>query len=253
MSYEDKKRRFYKELHRLWSMHLDKKNYKVSRRDLMKGMIGLGLSAGAAKYLMQGAPLGVRRAWAQEGDTPESRAIAAAKALFANSPKKTISIMHPSGSGGNMAPFTAEWKELTGFDVELLEVPVTQTHQKAMQEAVAKTEEKAVAYKYDAGLKGFATRDARIVWRDVARAPQQYEFGGVPNKDRVAMRARNRLAIIETGGGSLAVFPPPHKFFFAREIELNLGYVWYRKDTEESFSAGVRQADVQLLLVMLGR
>jgi multiple sugar transport system substrate-binding protein len=139
MSHEDKKRRIYAELHRLWSMHLDKKNYKVSRRDLMKGMAAIGLSAGAAKYLMQGSPLGVRQAWAEEGGTPEDRAIAAAKALYPNAKKKTISIMHPSGSGGNMSPFTAEWKELTGFDVELLEVPVTQTHQKAMQEAVAKT------------------------------------------------------------------------------------------------------------------
>jgi len=139
MSYEDKKERIYKELSRLWSMHLDRKNFKVSRRDLMKGMAAMGITAGMAKYFMQGAPLGVRKAWAAEGGTPEERAINAAKALFANAKKKTISIMHPSGSGGNMTPFTKEWKDLTGFDVELIEVPVTQTHQKAMQEAVAKT------------------------------------------------------------------------------------------------------------------
>ncbi len=45
------------------------------------------------------------------------------------------------------------------------------------------------------------------------------------------------------GAGSVAVFPPPHKFFFAREIELNLGFVWYRKDDDASFSIGVRHAD----------
>jgi hypothetical protein len=59
----------------------------------------------------------------------------------------------------------------------------------------------------------------------------------------VALRARNRLVIVETAGGSLAIFPPSHKFFFAREIELNLGYVWYRKDDDHTFSAGVRQAE----------
>ena len=59
----------------------------------------------------------------------------------------------------------------------------------------------------------------------------------------MALRARNRLAIVEAAGGALAVFPAPHKFFFAREIELNLGYVWYRKDDEQSFAVGVRQAD----------
>jgi hypothetical protein len=112
------------------------------------------------------------------------------------------------------------------------------------QEAIAKTEEQAVAYKYNAGLKGFATGEKnKVLWQDVARAWQEYQFGGAINRDPVALRARNRLAIVETGGGSLAVFPPPHKFFWAREIELNLGYVYYRKDSDSSFSVGVRQAE----------
>lgn len=112
------------------------------------------------------------------------------------------------------------------------------------QEIVAKTGEQSVAYKYGAGLSGFSVDDStRVTWRDTARAWQKYEFGGALNKDQVPLRARNRLAIVESAQGSLAVFPPPHKFFWAREIESNLGYVWYRKDTDASFSAGVRQAD----------
>jgi hypothetical protein len=112
------------------------------------------------------------------------------------------------------------------------------------QEAIAKTEEQSVAYKYNAGLEGFAIDKAgTIAWQDVARSWQSYEFGGAVNTDPVTLRARNRLAIVETDGGSLAIFPPPHKFFWAREIEMNLGYVWYRKDGENSFSAGVRQAE----------
>ncbi len=111
-------------------------------------------------------------------------------------------------------------------------------------EAIAKTDEPSVAYHYRAGLRGFRTDSAkRVVWRDVARGWQKYEFGGSANTDPVGLRARNRLAIVETAGGSVAVFPPPHKFFFGREIELNLGYVWYRKDDGGSFSVGVRQAD----------
>lgn len=112
------------------------------------------------------------------------------------------------------------------------------------QEAIVKTEEPSVAYHYRAGLKGFRTGTApRVVWRDVARAWQKVEFGGSPNTEPVGLRARNRLAIVEAAGGSIAVFPPPHKFFFGREIELNLGYVWYRKDDAHTFSVGVRQAD----------
>jgi hypothetical protein len=112
------------------------------------------------------------------------------------------------------------------------------------QEAIAKTDEPSVAYKYDGGLKGFTLDLARrVVWQDTARTWQKYEFGGSPNEQPAPMKARNRLAILETGTGSLAFFPPPHKFFFARETQLNLGYVWYRKDDAKSFSAGVRHAE----------
>ncbi|MFB3828014.1 MAG: hypothetical protein ACE15B_14690 [Bryobacteraceae bacterium] len=110
------------------------------------------------------------------------------------------------------------------------------------QELIAKTEEPSVAYKYQAGLNGFRT-GGRLAWLDTARAWQEYAFGGAANKDAVALRARNRIAVLETQGGSLAFFPPPHKFFFAREIELNLGYVWYRQAEDGSFAVGVRQGD----------
>ncbi len=112
------------------------------------------------------------------------------------------------------------------------------------QEVIAKTNEPSVAYKYVAGLKGFAIADnTRVVWRDTARGWQHYAFGGAVNRQPVALRARNRLGILETSGGSLAFLPPSHKFFWSREIETNLGYVYYRKDSDTSFSIGARQAD----------
>ena len=112
------------------------------------------------------------------------------------------------------------------------------------QEVIASTREQSVAYKYDGGLKGFPIRnDATLVWRDSGRGWQQYGFGGSPNQEGVGLQARNRLAILESNGGSLAVLPPSHKFFFAREIETNLGYVYYRKDSETSFAIGARQPE----------
>ena len=111
------------------------------------------------------------------------------------------------------------------------------------QEAIAKTEEPSVAYKYEAGLQGFSTDAQRVRWRDTSGDWQKYEFGGTPNQSLVALRARNRVATVEGPGGSIAFFPPPHKFFFSRELEINLGYVWYRKDDEKLFSIGVRHAD----------
>jgi hypothetical protein len=112
------------------------------------------------------------------------------------------------------------------------------------QEAIAKTDAPDVAYIYKAGLKGFAIEDdTKLVWRDTSQIWQQYEFGGDVNEQPVGLKARNRLEILDAGAGSLAIFPPPHKFFFARENEVNLGYVYYRKDNDKSFSLGVMQPE----------
>ncbi len=112
------------------------------------------------------------------------------------------------------------------------------------QEALAKTDAHDVAYIYKAGLKGFAIKDdTKVVWRDTSQVWQEYDFGGEANQEAVNVRARNRLEILDAGAGSLAIFPPPHKFFFARENEVNLGYVYYRKDNDSSFSLGVMQPE----------
>ena len=86
------------------------------------------------------------------------------------------------------------------------------------QEVIAKTDAPSVAYKFAAGLKGFTIGDdTRLVWRDVARGWQHYLFGGDVNTDPVALKARNRLEIVESGAGSVAVFPGvPQILLFAR-------------------------------------
>ncbi|MGH9325512.1 MAG: hypothetical protein ACRD2B_02300 [Terriglobia bacterium] len=115
------------------------------------------------------------------------------------------------------------------------------------QEVIAKTEEPDVAYIYKAGLKGFAINNrSKLAWRDLAQEWQQYAFGGALNTQPVNLRARNQLEILEAGSGSLAIFPPPHKFFFAREDDVNLGYVYYRKDSAHSFSLGVMQPEKEV-------
>jgi hypothetical protein len=112
------------------------------------------------------------------------------------------------------------------------------------QEAIAKTDRPSVAFIYKAGLAGFTIQnDTKVVWRDTARVWQQYQFGGEPNTNPVNPRARNRLLILDAGSGSLAVFPPPHKFFFARENEANLGYIYYWKKNGTTFSIGAMQPE----------
>ena len=112
------------------------------------------------------------------------------------------------------------------------------------QEVVATTSTPWVAYKYHAGLTGMSIAGARVVWRDIANAWQDYRFGGATNDDEVPLKAANRLVVAERGrAGSIALFPPPHTFFWAREIAINLGYNFYRKDSDRTFSFGIRQAE----------
>ena len=112
-------------------------------------------------------------------------------------------------------------------------------------EAIAKTDEQSVAYKYEGGLKGFSTAlTPRVTWRDRGGDPQQYEFGGLKNDSRVTVKAKNRVLVAGGGkNGSIATFTPPHVFFFTREVDTNLGYIWYRKDGDTQFGMGIRQAE----------
>jgi hypothetical protein len=113
------------------------------------------------------------------------------------------------------------------------------------QEVIASTDKPSVAYKYDAGLAGIAIGAAsRLRWRDTANVWQSHEFGGAANQREVPLKASNRVAFAELSrSGSIATFPPPHSFFWAREIDTNLGYDWYRKDGDTQFSFGIRQAE----------
>jgi hypothetical protein len=113
------------------------------------------------------------------------------------------------------------------------------------QAIVAKTEEKAVAYKYQAGLAGLTIQPtSQMVWRSNASYQwTDYQFGGGKNDDVVALKTANRIVASESAGGSITAFPPPHSFFWARETEFNLGYNYYRKDSDNTYAFGVRQAD----------
>jgi len=111
-------------------------------------------------------------------------------------------------------------------------------------EAIAKTDEPSIAYKYEAGLSGFSMdHTPQITWRDTGGHQQKYLFGGPKNDTIAPIKAANRLLVAEGSSGSVAVFTPPHTFFFTREVDTNLGYVWYRKDNDKQFAIGIRQPE----------
>jgi len=115
-------------------------------------------------------------------------------------------------------------------------------------EVIAATSLPSVAYKYDAGITGISLNDASaVVWRDTGDKLQSYQLAGPVNDNPVALTAANRLVVAETGAASLAAFPPPHTFFWAREVEINAGYNWYRKDSDSTFSIGIRQGEQEVV------
>ncbi len=113
------------------------------------------------------------------------------------------------------------------------------------QEIIASTQADSVAYKYDTGWESLAIApDSKLAWRDLSGTWQNYEFGGARNDQDVALKTSNRLLVLQQGArGSIATFPPPHTFFWAREEETNLGYNFYRKQNDKIFSFGIRQAE----------
>ena len=86
-------------------------------------------------------------------------------------------------------------------------------------DAAAKTSEPWVAYKYDAGLKGFSTDlTPRVTWRDTGGHPQQHQFGGVVNATLARVKAQNRLIMAEADGGAAGGVPAAaHLLLHARK------------------------------------
>lgn len=113
------------------------------------------------------------------------------------------------------------------------------------QEIVATTTDPSVAYKYDAGVSGIDIQPgSRVAWRDVQNTWHDDRLEGGESPVPMAIKTAGRVIVSERGAhASLAVFPPPHTFFWARELATNLGYNWYRKTSPRTFAFGIRQAE----------
>lgn len=101
------------------------------------------------------------------------------------------------------------------------------------QVAVLKTTEPNVAYYYDAGLDFAADEDrspggnmsSSITYYDPTNELRTITPGY--GSERHTVPVHYRAIAARTGTGSLAVFPSPHRYFFARDYSTNLGYTWY--------------------------
>jgi multiple sugar transport system substrate-binding protein len=105
----------------------------VNRRDFLADVSKIGAAVALA-------PPGLAMSQASSPiKGPEDRAWALAKQAAAKAKKKTLTILIPTGSIGNMKPFAELWKKELGITLEFIEEPDEVVHTKGMQEAVAKT------------------------------------------------------------------------------------------------------------------
>jgi hypothetical protein len=104
-------------------------------------------------------------------------------------------------------------------------------------EAVVRTEDEHRAFLYDAGLTGEAAANLRVAWLDPEG--QLQSAAAKPSGEIVPVAVRHRTIVAETANGSLACFPPPHQFFFPRDLTDNVHTAWYAPAPR--FGIGIRQ------------
>ena len=112
-------------------------------------------------------------------------------------------------------------------------------------ESVLKTEDEARAIVYDSALVSSDRNWKETVWMnsedELVRATNAEEAERTP---ATVQSVRYRTVLAEGLEGSVAMFPPPHQFFYPLDFADNFGFVWhgagYRGLIEET-SIGVRQ------------
>ena len=110
-----------------------------------------------------------------------------------------------------------------------------------LQEAVLQTQQDGVAYLYDMGLVCRKTLPSRMVWRDSKGAFQ----GERPNLQQQAkqLAVRGRAVSAQFQNGSIALFPPPHRYFYPLDYSNNLKNIWIGtkvNDQSLPFGFGIR-------------
>jgi hypothetical protein len=111
-------------------------------------------------------------------------------------------------------------------------------------ETVLTTQEEWRAIIYDAGLESPAPSWESMAWNDTGGTFQSVKYGGQAAAESVAVAGRT---IVATGStGSLALFPPPHQFFYPQDEAYNLKFVWHGRNYGRPISHygfGIRQSD----------
>jgi hypothetical protein len=111
-------------------------------------------------------------------------------------------------------------------------------------EAIVATPQERCAFLYDAGLVTSSPSWRRIAWQDTEGKLQREDVSSSAADQSRAVR--HRLIVAESEEGAVACFPPPHQFYFARDLTDNLRNVWSgrgHRDLEDRYGFGIRQSE----------
>ena len=107
-------------------------------------------------------------------------------------------------------------------------------------QAVVQTQQNARALLYHAGLT-CSPRGKSISW--IGLDDQQHRTVA-KSRPAANQKVRHRTIAMETETGTVAVFPPPHRYFYPLDEAYNLGFTWWGTDfmnQVSSFGLGIRQ------------
>jgi hypothetical protein len=108
--------------------------------------------------------------------------------------------------------------------------------------AVMSTPVDSTAILYDAGLVSRGENWSSVGWTDTQDHPQSVTVAAADTSKNLAVKYR--VIVGESKGGSLAIFPAPHQFFYPLDEAFNLKFTWYGSGYRKlvpGFGIGIRQ------------
>ena len=108
--------------------------------------------------------------------------------------------------------------------------------------AVMSTQADATAIVYDAGLVNKTQQWEKLNWIDTDKRLQSVSVNYPAPARNLSVKYRSIAA--QGKGGSLAVFPAPHQYFYPLDEAFNLNFIWHGTDyrnTIAGYGIGIRQ------------
>ena len=108
--------------------------------------------------------------------------------------------------------------------------------------AVMATVVDSTAILYDAGLVSKGKLWKNIAWTDVTDMPQSMQPQAGDTSKNIAVKYRTIVG--ESKGGSLAIFPAPHQYFYPLDEAFNLKFTWHGTQYRHmigGYGLGIRQ------------